>query len=132
MRRDGENRVMHVREATTDDHLAARSIFDVAMLQVPEFHRAELLVAVVGEEQERVVGALAVHAEGLHERGDVEAVAVRPRRRGQGIGTALVEAAEERWTPLVAEFDERVRPFYDALGFEVEPVGDGRFVGTYR
>lgn len=125
---------MHVREATPDDHLAARSIFDGAMLQVPDFHRAELLVAVVGDDDdsERVVGALAVHAEGLHERGEIEAVAVRPRRRGQGIGTALVETAAERWTPLTAEFDERPRPFYEALGFEIETLENGRFLGTYR
>ncbi|WP_255151586.1 GNAT family N-acetyltransferase [Halorarius halobius] len=121
---------MHVREATTDDHLAARSIFDVAMLQVPDFHRAELLVAV--SEDDQVVGALASHAAGRDQRGDIEAVAVRPRRRGQGIGTALVEAADERWTPLVAEFDARVRPFYESLDFDLERVEDGRFRGVRR
>ena len=132
MPRPGVGRGMHVREATPNDHLAARSIFDVAMLQVPEFHRAELLVAVVGGDEgpERVVGALAVHVDG--ERGEIEAVAVRPRRRGQGIGSALVKAAEGRWTPLVAEFDTRVKPFYDALGFEVESLGDGRFRGVWQ
>lgn len=123
---------MYVRESTTDDHLAARSIFDVAMLQVPEFHRAELLVAVVGGEDdpERVVGALAVHVEGRHERGEIEAIAVRPRRRGQGIGTALVAAASERWRPLAAEFDEHAHPFYEAIDFEIESLNDGRYRGV--
>lgn len=60
-------------------------------------------------------------------------VAVRRRRRGQGIGTALVrEAVADRGT-VMAEFDRRVRPFYEALGFEIEPVAeDGRFVGRHE
>ncbi|MFC7176473.1 GNAT family N-acetyltransferase [Halosegnis marinus] len=120
---------MNVREARPDERLAVRSIFDVAMLQVPDLLSMELLVAV---EDDRVLGAAAVEADGIGDPGEVHAVAVRPRRRGQGIGTALVAAAEERWDPVVAEFDERVRPFYDALDFEVEATGNGRFRGEKR
>ena len=38
---------------------------------------------------------------------EILAVAVRRRRRGQGIGSALVEAAGDRREELVAEFDDR-------------------------
>mgnify|MGYP000421630692 CR=1 FL=1 len=55
----------------------------------------------------------------------VDAVAVRRRRRGQGIGAALVAAAAERYDRLTAEFDRGVRPFYESLGFEIEVVADG-------
>jgi GNAT superfamily N-acetyltransferase len=118
---------MHVREADADERLAVRSLFDVAMLQVPDLLAMELLVAVADD---RVVGAAAVDADGIGDPGEIRAIAVRPRRRGRGIGGALVGAAEERWEPVTAEFDERVRPFYEALGFDVESVGDGRFRGV--
>ena len=120
---------MNVREADNDERLAVRSLFDVAMLQVPDLLSMELLVAVVDD---RVVGAAAVDADGIGEPGEIRAIAVRPRRRGQGVGSTLVAAAEERWTPVTAEFDERVRPFYEALGFDVEPSGDGRIHGVKR
>jgi len=54
----------------------------------------------------------------------IDAVAVRRRRRGQGIGRALVAAAADRYDRLTAEFDTGVRPFYASLGFEIEPVED--------
>jgi len=38
---------------------------------------------------------------------EILAVAVRRRRRDQGIGSALVEAAGDRREELVAEFDDR-------------------------
>lgn len=116
---------MKVREARPEERLAVRSIFDVAMLQVPDLLRLTLLVAV---EDDRVLGAAAVEADGRGDPGEIHAIAVRPRRRGQGIGTALVAEAERRWTPVLAEFDERVLPFYEALDFGITPIeGAGRF-----
>nr|WP_248898055.1 GNAT family N-acetyltransferase [Haloplanus sp. XH21] len=66
-----------------------------------------------------VVGAL------VHDDGHVTAVAVRRRRRSQGIGTALVMAALDRQETLTADFDPGVRPFYESLGFDIEAEGDG-------
>lgn len=60
---------------------------------------------------------------------EILAVAVRRRRRSQGIGSALVEAALEDRDELVAGFDERVRPFWKGLGFEIE---DAEEAGRYR
>nr|WP_254282969.1 GNAT family N-acetyltransferase [Halomicroarcula limicola] len=77
----------------------------------------------VSEDGERVLGALVL--DGCR----IEAVAVRRRRRGQGIGTALVEAAGERRERLTAAFDADVRPFYAKLGFEIE---DGDESGRLR
>ena len=54
----------------------------------------------------------------------IRAVAVRRRRRGQGIGTALVEAALDRRGRLVAGFDGRVRPFWESLGFTLEETDE--------
>ena len=45
----------------------------------------------------------------------VRAIAVRRRRRGRGIGSALVSAATEEFGPLVADFDDAIRPFYESL-----------------
>jgi len=53
---------------------------------------------------------------------EIDAVAVRRRRRSQGIGRALIAAAADRRERLIAEFDAGVRPFYEKLGFAVEPV----------
>ncbi|GGK57888.1 N-acetyltransferase [Haloarcula sebkhae] len=84
------------------------------------------LVAMSGDNETggRVLGALVL--DGTH----IEAVAVRRRRRGQGIGTALVEAALDRRDQLTAEFDADVRPFYEGLGFDTKPLDDpGRYRG---
>lgn len=60
----------------------------------------------------------------------IAAVAVRPRRRGQGIGTALVDAAAARRDRLVADFDPQVERFWRSLGFTVERDGEGRRRGV--
>jgi GNAT superfamily N-acetyltransferase len=103
---------MNVRNATTEERTAARAICNAAMLDVDDRtrQRSVLLVAV---EDDRVLGALVLDDTGI------DAIAVRPGRRGQGIGSALVEAAADRCGRLVAEFDPGVRPFYEALGFDI-------------
>lgn len=65
---------------------------------------------------------------------EIDAIAVRRRRRGQGIGTRLVErAAAAAAGDLRAEFHRRVRPFYDSLGFAIEPTDEpDRFRGQYE
>jgi len=136
-----------VREATPDDELGVRRVLDAAMLEVrgdlaDRIDAGDVLVA--GEPQGApgdrateprdadgpVVGALV--AVPVESGARVDAVAVRRARRARGIGTALVRAAAERHSRLVAEFDPAVRPFYESLGFEVSPAADGRLRGVYR
>lgn len=62
----------------------------------------------------------------------IDVVGVRRRRRGQGIGGALVQAAAKEYDRLTAAFDQGVRPFYESLGFTVEPAeseGTDRYRG---
>jgi len=132
---------MHVREATPDDRVAVANVLDGAMLDTDpdrlaaSLDRGETLVG-VGDDGEsaatgvpaddRILGAL------VRDGDRIVSIAVRRRRRGQGIGTALVEAAGQESGRLVADFDERVRPFYESLGFEIEPVEaeTGRYRAT--
>ncbi|WP_336358601.1 GNAT family N-acetyltransferase [Haloarcula sp. CGMCC 1.6347] len=115
---------MHVRTANADEIPAVMNVLDGAVLSIAvETVRAGAedggtLVAVSGDDETdgRVLGALVL--DDTH----IEAVAVRRRRRGQGIGTALVEAALDRRDCVTAEFDADVRPFYEALGFAIEPL----------
>jgi len=114
---------MEVRRAA-DETAVVRGILDAAMLRVENAALEEgttLVAAVEG----RLLGALVLDGE------EVLAVAVRPGRRGQGVGTALVEAAADRRERLTAGFDPGVRPFYESLGFEIE-CDDGRCQGVRR
>lgn len=124
---------MRVREADTEDVAAVLNVLDGAALET-EYERVragveedQVLVALRGEDADgTVLGALVL--DGDH----IDAVAVRPNRRGQGIGTALVEGAADRRERLVAEFDADVRPFYERLGFAVQPSPEqGRYRGIW-
>jgi len=118
-----------VREATAADLPAVLGVLDAAALETDHERvreatdRGEVLVA-VAESGGPVVGALVLV------ECEVVNVAVRPRRRDQGVGSALVAAAAARCDRLVAEFDGGVRPFYESLGFAVEPLADDRYRGV--
>ena len=110
---------MQVREATVGDLPDVMNVLDGAVLDADATTVREriaedsVLVAVSGD-GERVLGALVL--DGTH----IDAVAVRRHRRGQSIGTALVETAADRRERLTAEFDADLRPFYEKLGFDIE------------
>ena len=143
---------MYVREAASGDELDVRRILDAAVLETPDleerFDAGDVLVAFESFSrerddpdscspleirpdlpEERVLGTLVLDSH----RGDgahVEAIAVRRRRKGRGIGSALVAGALARTGRLSATFDESVLPFYESLGFEVERIDASRFRGT--
>jgi GNAT superfamily N-acetyltransferase len=111
--------------AREGERATALSIVDMAGLQVDReavmAGEHDTLVAVTDG---RVLGALVLDGE------RVEAVAVRPGRQGQGIGSGLVTAARARRGRLVAEFDSDLRDFYADLGFDVEQSGEARYRGV--
>ena len=136
-----------IREGDPDDFVAAMRILEGALLDAdPEAVRKRLrepvgradTVLVAETDERRVIGALVlVGADGAagpesmdHDSGGahVEAIAVHRPRRGSGVGSALVSAARERAGRLTADFDPRVRDFYESLGFEIENR-DGRLWG---
>ncbi len=113
-----------VRPATVDEYVTVRSILEAALLEVDSglLRRSSVLVAT---EEGRILGALVLRGS------EIEAIAVRPRRRGQGVGSSLINEADTRRPCLSAGFDPSVRPFYTALGFEVVREGE-RCRGMYK
>lgn len=121
----GTTRERPVRMATAEDIVAVMNVLDGADLAVskPTIERriAADSVLVATSARDTVLGSLVAipRPKGVH----VEAIAVRPGRRGQGIGTALLTAAGERWGRLTATFDPAVSEFYLQAGFEVWSTG---------
>lgn len=119
-----------VREATIEDLPDVLNVVDGAALRVGVDDLRERIASgdvLVALEEERVLGTLVLDGD------RVAAVAVRRGRRDQGTGTALVEAAAKRRDRLVAECDARVRPFWESLGFDIEPAEEPeRYRGVRR
>lgn len=116
--------MVRIREAGPDDRAAVRNVLDGADLVVDDerlvtgLANGDVLVA-ESERRGTVLGAL------LRDGSEVLAVAVRLRRRDQGIGSALVRSAMADRERLVAEFDPPVRAFWESLGFEIMAAGEG-------
>jgi len=112
-----------IRAATPNEYVTVRSILDASMLEVEPglLRRSSVLVA---RSEDRILGALVLRGP------EIEAIAVRPNRRGQGIGSALIAEAARRRPVLHAGFDPRVRPFYTSFGFEIVCEGE-RCRGRY-
>jgi GNAT superfamily N-acetyltransferase len=121
---------MIVRPATDGESETAIGILDAAALETDtETVQASIAAdrTLVAVAEGRVLGAAVCYrtAEGGERALVLDAIAVRPGRRGQGIGTELVERALERFGRVEAAFDPGVRPFYASLGFDIEPMEDG-------
>lgn len=117
---------MEVRDATPADAVAVRNVIDGAALElgVRDLEAAILAGDVaVAVESGRVLGTLVLDGE------EIVTVAVRRRRRDQGIGRALVAAARGKRDRLFATFDPDVRPFWERVGFDVTGRTDA---GRYR
>jgi len=111
-----------VRAAAPEETVAVVGLLERALLEVdPETvrdraGRGDVLVATT--DGRPLAGALVLGGE------RIDSVAVRPARRGEGVGTALVGAAADRHERLVAQFRPAVAPFYESLGFDVERRGE--------
>ena len=120
---------MRVSEATPEQFAEVVSVLDAAALRtdaarIREGIDAGTVLVAMGQSPQSDADPSAVLGTLVIADGEVAAVAVRPNRRGQGIGSALVAAALRREGRLVAEFDPRVRPFWASLGFEIAPIAD--------
>ncbi|WP_338726727.1 GNAT family N-acetyltransferase [Haladaptatus sp. DJG-WS-42] len=120
---------MRVRPATVDELPTVMTILDGAMLEADATtvrEKCDTREALVAVDDGRILGAL------IRSGQKIDAVAVRRARRGQGIGRSLVDAVGEDVDHIEAAFDEKNRPFYAKLGFEIEELGGGRFRGVKR
>lgn len=129
---------MIIRDATVGDLPSVMNVLDGGLLAVaaPDIKGAvddgDVLVCVTRDGGDGpVLGVLVLDGR------EISSVAVRRRRRGQGIGSRLVAAAAARRDCLVATFDERVEPFWESLGFDIEEIEGtnrlrGRLSGTER
>lgn len=109
-----------VRVAASDDRLVVRRLVDGAALSLAAVSLPERLAAgdvLLATRDRRPQGTLVAtsRATGTH----IVAVAVRRRVRGQGIGSALVTTAHNRWGTLTAVASEAVLPFWQANEFQV-------------
>ncbi|WP_277554408.1 GNAT family N-acetyltransferase [Halobaculum limi] len=119
---------VEIRPATAAETDAVRHLLDAAVLTVPEDLSARVAAGdcLLAVDSGRAVGTLVL------DENCIDAVAVNRSRRVEGIGRQLVEAAAAQTDdPLTATFRPQVRPFYEALGFAIDPVegDDGRFRG---
>lgn len=129
-----------IRPARPADTDAAVELLDAAMLEADPAEvrgRIENGDVLVADADTRLVGVCVLEpgdegeSEGESAETEITQIAVHRSRRARGLGRELVEAAAARADgPLTATFREQVRPFYEAVGFEVESIGEGRIRGV--
>ncbi len=123
--------MVRVRQAAPSESETILAILDGAVLETDRdvvqrsISNGRTLVAV---DDGRILGTVVARPAdtGAH----IDTIAVRKRRQDQGIGTALVERLLDHHGRVVAEFDERVRPFYKSLAFAISEREAGRYRGV--
>ena len=116
-----------VRVATEPDRVAVRRLVDGAALSLAEVSLPTRLVAgdvLLATQRKHPQGTLVATRD--PQETHIVAVAVRRRRRGHGIGSALVEEAATRWAPLRATCAAAVVAFWRANGFQLTGVDGDR------
>lgn len=122
-----------VRVADTEERLAVARLLDGANLDTdPEAVADRLARGHVLVVDDPPAGALLAEPRGRDADAGAHngAVAVRRARRDQGLGSALVRAAADRWGRLTADCDRGVEAFYESVGFAIEERADGRLWGV--
>ena len=115
-----------VRTATPADRRAVIALLDSAILSFDREAISERIAddaVYVDDTPDMIRGAL-VRNDRL-----ITALAVRHWARGDGIGTALVEAALADVPALHATCESALEPFYASLGFRLYRLPDGRLIG---
>lgn len=121
------------RAATQEDVVAVLRLIEGALLEITpkavrEAIESETDVVCVALRNDRIIGT-AVFRD-TPAGGHVVAIAVHPQRRGNGVGRSLIGYGADRFETLSAEFAEKVTPFYERLGFTIEPIeGSDRYQG---
>jgi GNAT superfamily N-acetyltransferase len=108
---------LELRPALAEERSAAMNVLDGAMLRTDGVAVGGLWVAL---EEGRVIGAAMLDGD------RIDAIAVRRRRRGAGVGSALVGALARSVDRLVVDCGPSVAPFWAQLGFDLETLPDGR------
>ena len=108
---------LELRPALAEERSAAMNVLDGAMLRTDGVAVGGLWVAL---EEGRVIGAAMLDGD------RIDAIAVRRRRRGAGVGSALVGALARSVDRLVVDCGPSVAPFWAQLGFDLETLPDRR------
>ncbi|HSW30128.1 MAG TPA: GNAT family N-acetyltransferase [Longimicrobiales bacterium] len=126
---------MDIREATADDRDWAATLLAGSdpwirlgathpkLLEMCRDPRYEVHVAQEGGEP---CGVVFLQDKGLAGSPYLKSIAVSPRMRGRGVGTALLDFAEARWRGearwfflCVSSFNTRARALYERRGYDV-------------
>ena len=118
---------MRIRRADSADLPGVMNVLDGANLAVDVETVARRIETehVIVAERGAINGVLQAvpRREGVH----VEALAVRRRRRRQGVGTELLDAAYGQWGRVTVSCDRELMAFYRSGGFDVRSQGSRCF-----